>query len=591
MKTAKDGSRGRLSRRGLLKLGAAGALGASGILDSASTRAAAQRSRGATRPNIVYIFSDEHRWCSLSFTEMPELQTPHFERLAGQGTSFDHCISNSPVCVPYRGMLITGMWPHQSTVVSNEYFIHPERLGHEVPTIAQTFKAAGYRTGYIGKWHLKNGTTAEAGFDYFQHWLWGDNHWQTKVRDGNEQGDWDVYTDYNAVGMTDSALQFMRRHAGDNAPFLLMVSWNPPHWRWDDAPEEFVELYEGDVLSRRPNVGRGPAGYVVDNHYRHYHAHISAIDRQMGRVLEELDRLGIAEDTVLIYSSDHGSGFGSNGYHSKPHPYDEAVRVPLIARWPGRIPAGRRTKRLLGSIDIYPTLCGLAGIRPPDHCGGQDLSHLLRGRDGPAPEAQLIMNSNSSRSYFGRRLDPDGHNPQYPFRGVRTERYTFAVYPHGDWVLFDNQADPYQMNNLLDDPAHSELKERLRATLEDLLARSEYPFIPGEWQALPLAQMIHAQDEYYTLVKRQGRLENYRREALEPYLQTARNREQEQKLRTAAQEAYDYPFFGRFLALTRELDNQRLKDERRAQLARELQQHEEAHRRMLAGRAREILGS
>jgi hypothetical protein len=195
------------------------------------------------------------------------------------------------------------------------------------------------------------------------------------------------------------------------------------------------------------------------------------------------------------------------------------------------------------------------------------------------------MNFNSSRSYFGRRLDPDGHNPQYPFRGIRTERYTFAVYPDGDWVLFDNEKDPYQMDNLVNDPAYTELKERLRARLEQILAESEYPFILDEWKSLPLAEMIHVEDEYYTVVKRAGRLDEYRTEALEPYLARAETADQKKRLERIAEEVYDYAFFGMYLALERVINSASDGDKLRARL----EAHEAEHRKAFDRRAEEIL--
>ncbi len=275
--------------------------------------AAPTSSGGKKQPNILFVFSDEHRWSSMTFSPMPELHTPNMQRMAREGTQFANCISTSPICVPYRGMLMTGLWPHQSSCVSNDWFGNPRVIGVDAPTIAHAFRDAGYTTGYIGKWHLKNETCADAGFDEFTHWLLGDDHWKTQVRDIPSGEDFKTVEGYNATGMTDQAIDFMRAHAGDEAPWMLMLSINPPHWRWDDAPEEFVELYPDDKLNLRPNV---PDRYENEKHrlhYRHYHAHITAVDRELGRMMDMLGVLGIEEETILIYTSDHGSSFGANG--------------------------------------------------------------------------------------------------------------------------------------------------------------------------------------------------------------------------------------------------------------------------------------
>ena len=198
------------------------------------------------RPNILFVFSDEHRWCSLPFTGISQVIAPNMTRLANEGMRFDNCCSTSPICIPYRGMLITGQWPHQSQCISNDYFVNSNVIGVNSPTIAQVFSNSGYIAGYVGKWHLRNETVKNAGFDYFKHWLYGDNHWETPVRDVPSGEDFKPVKGYNAIGMTDQALEFIRMHADSDKPWLMMLSINPPHWRWDDAPEEFVKLYPQD---------------------------------------------------------------------------------------------------------------------------------------------------------------------------------------------------------------------------------------------------------------------------------------------------------------------------------------------------------
>ena len=309
----------------------------------------------------------------------------------------------------------------------------------------------------------KNETTKNAGFDTFQHWRYGDKHWETPVRDGLTDEEFKVVKGYNAIGMTDQALDFIGQHADDTQPFLLMLSLNPPHWQWDDAPEEFLKLYPADISTYRPNV----AGerYFTDREvsfYRHYHAHISAVDRQLGRIMDALREQGIHDDTILIYTSDHGSSFGSNGVGSKANPYEESIRVPFLIRWPGRVPAKKISDHNLGTIDLYPTLCGLAGITPPSHCGGQDFSPVMLGRPGPDPTSQLILVNDFQRNYFRTQLQSEPALGFCPFRGVRTKRHTFVVNAYGDWLLYDNLRDPYQMRNLVDDPAHADLKAELR---------------------------------------------------------------------------------------------------------------------------------
>ena len=527
---------------------AACALGASALAQQGppgapkvQQHAAPRATAGRKRPNILFVFSDEHRWSSLPFTQMPELKAPTFTRLAQEGLSLNCCVSNNPVCVPYRAMLISGMWPHRNTAVANEYFGNSDMIGKDAPTIAHTFKAGGYTTGYVGKWHLKPETTYQAGFDSFQHWLWGDDHWNTKWRDVSAgETEWRTYTKHNLEGMTDHALSFMRAHAQDEKPFLMMLSWNPPHWRWDDAPKEFLDLYPDGKLSVRPNADPEQTNHLW---YRNYHAHITANDAYMDKLLAGLDEMGIADNTIVIYTSDHGSGFTSQGYSSKTNPFDETIRVPFLMRYKGHVTAGKTLDTPVGTIDLYPTLCGLAGITPPDHCGGQDLSGHLMGRDGPAPEGQLTMLVTNPKLFFrqanGEKIGPNEH---WPFRGIRTSRYTYTVRADGEWHLFDNQADPYQMKDLKDDPAFASLKADLRKKLEKILAQSETPYLPADMRDLPLEKRIAAQDEHFSLARHAEHLAKLRTQALNPLLARASNQAQREALNQAADRAFDRDF-------------------------------------------------
>ncbi|MDQ1257198.1 MAG: hypothetical protein QG656_1800, partial [Candidatus Hydrogenedentes bacterium] len=362
----------RLGRRAFLGTLAAGAA-SFGLVRAEETTA-------RRKPNVLYLFSDEHRYQSMSCTEMPELKTPNMARLAKDGVSFTHCISNYPVCSPHRAILMTGRWPFQQGVIDNGIDLNPNEM-----TLGKAFKAAGYKTGYIGKWHL-GGTRAEPfGFDESLIWT-GDNvHWD-KAQYHPKEGGPIQPKGYNATLMTDQALAFIEENADKDEPFFLMVSWNPPHSNFIDAPEDKKALYPEGSLPFRPNYESDKtdpeARKIWDDNgwaeYRGYHAHITAIDEELGRILAKLDETGIAGGTIVVYSADHGSMFGSHGVGSKRQPFDESIRVPFLVCGPGITPAGRTCGNLFGTIDVMPTLCGLAEIPVPDSCMGQDFSHFIR---------------------------------------------------------------------------------------------------------------------------------------------------------------------------------------------------------------------
>lgn len=454
-------NKSRISRRAFL--GAA----AGGVFMAPRHRGAVRRGRAGKRPNVVYLFSDEHRWQSMSFTELPQIQTPHMATLASQGAEFTQCISNYPVCSPHRAMLLTGRWPYQTGVIDNGL-----PLAQSEMTIGKAFAAEGYRTGYIGKWHLVGKRAEPFGFEHSLIWDNTDVHWDQSIYHPAVGGPVQP-RGYNATLMTDQALEFMEQHRKD--PFFLMVSWNPPHASFVDAPETKKALYPQGSLPRRPNWRSAQAGATEGRpfgprndwpEYEGYHAHISAIDDELGRVMARLDELELTDNTILIYSSDHGSMFGSHGVGGKRQPYEESIRVPFLVRWPDRVEAGRKSPALFGTIDIVPTVCALAGVRKPKACAGNDLSPHLLGKRGPNPESQFIMHISKDKATGGQ------NHPAPLFRGVRTQRYTYASLDGGNGLLFDNHADPYQVNNLHDEPAYRSVREEHEAMTREWLRKS-----------------------------------------------------------------------------------------------------------------------
>ncbi|NUM55406.1 MAG: sulfatase [Candidatus Hydrogenedentes bacterium] len=425
-----------ITRRAFLVSAGAGVVSAAA---HAKTVAAPKR-----QPNVVYVFSDEHRWQSMSFTELPQVITPNMAQLAEESAEFTNCISNYPVCSPYRGILLTGRWPQETGVVDNNIPLSPNEQ-----TVGKSFRNGGWRTGYIGKWHL-GGTRAEPfGFDHSLIWEKTNIHWDTS--EYYPSGSAPVTPKgYNATLMTDQALEFMEGNTAN--PFCLFVSLNPPHANFTDAPEGKKALYPEGALPRRPNWQDGrpadaspEAKFFSNNgwpYYEGYHAHISAIDDELGRIMKKLEELGIEENTILVYTSDHGSMFGSHGVGGKRQPFEESIRVPFLVRWPGRIEAKKKVDSLFGTIDIVPTLCALAGAKAPRRCSGQDYSDHLVGGGGPDPKSQFIMHIAK-----GNASGKETH-PAPLFRGIRTKKHTYFMTSKGKGSLFDNAKDPYQLADL-----------------------------------------------------------------------------------------------------------------------------------------------
>ena len=426
------------------------------LLQAGGAAAATVFPAPARLPNVLYLFSDEHRAQSWE----PEVRTPNMARLAAQGVSLTRCVSNYPVCSPYRGMLLSGRWPFSTGVIDNGL-----PLPIEETSLGEVFQQAGYATGYVGKWHLqgREGVNLPAGpqrhgFQFWRPWYNTNTHFDKSFYFDHE-GRKQVPRGYNATLMTDQAIEFLDRRRAE--PWFLMVSWNPPHPNYRDAPPEHLRRYDPATLQLRPNVS--PHGAPLERlrlHWQGYNAHITAVDHELGRLMRHLDERKLADNTIVIYTSDHGDMMGSQGRMGKRLPHEESAIVPLVARWPGHIGQGRQCPDLFGTIDIYPSLCALAGIGVPKHCEGQDLSGLFLSRPTGAPDSAFLMHIDKHGASGGIA------NPAPIFRGVRTTRYTYAAGETGPWLLYDNQEDPYQLHNLVHDAA----RRRLRSELEGLVA-------------------------------------------------------------------------------------------------------------------------
>ncbi len=428
------------------------------------------------RPNVLFVLSDQHRFCSMPGVDGSEVLAPNLARLQRAGTSFVNCYSNYPVCAPARGMLISGQWPSDTGVFNNLSELEPSES-----SLGEVFATGGYQTCYIGKWHLHAGPAetidgndryipsgpGRHGFERMSVWTETNRHWDSlRYEEGSETA---VRTrGYNATLMTDEALESLRNRDRDR-PFFLFLSLNPPHPPLDDAPEDYLNLYSNCSFSLRENVPEAlatgqqlvPAGahrnevtMTLQEQLGQYYGHISAIDAEIGRLLaalEEMDGLG---NTLIVYSSDHGDMLGSHGLLRKGVFYRESAQVPLVLSWPGRIDAGQENEMLLGMIDVYPTLIGLCGLRVPRGARGEDHSAgVLRG-DSVGSRYVLHFSTNQTDPEFraGRR-------------GLRTLRHLYFT-DGNEERLFDTIDDPFEMRNLAGDEDYADLRAMLAACLQ-----------------------------------------------------------------------------------------------------------------------------
>jgi arylsulfatase A-like enzyme len=431
------------------------------------------------KPNVLYIFSDEHRAQSLPGEPYSDVLAPHLTDFRRNNLSFRNCISNYPLCAPHRAILMTGKWPYQTGVIDNGH-----KLAADPRSLGNIFRSNGYYTGYVGKWHLgEDGRfipdgPLRQGFKDWHIWARTNDHYDKSFTFDPMTGQKIQPQGYNATLMTDQAVRFLQERKADSSkPWMLMVSWNPPHPPYGDAPPEDLKRYNPEKLTLRPNVklkGKGNGALSNAEGLRTaqhgYYSHITAVDSEFNRLLSILEETGQADNTIVIYTSDHGDMMGSHGYGGKRLPWEESCKVPFFVRYPGVTAQGSETNILFASVDIYPTVCGLAGIPVPDHCQGKDLSAAIRGQKVQSPESVFIMHI-STAGAEDREI-----NTAPLFRGVRTSRYTYAVAEDGRWCLYDNQEDPYQMRNLVGDHARNALMSDLDGLVLDWLRKASDPY-------------------------------------------------------------------------------------------------------------------
>ena len=424
-----------------------------------------------TPPNMVFVFADQWRAQATGYAGDPNVQTPNLDALATQSVNFTAAVANCPVCSPYRASLITGQYP-----LTHGVFVNDVHLGHHVPSIADAFAGAGYDTAYVGKWHLDGrGRLAfippgdrqgfqfwramECTHQYNESYYYGDDDTTLK---------WDGY---DAEAQTRCAAQYVREH--DRArPFFLVLSWGPPHNPYQTAPERFRALYEPDAITLRPNVPESDAAKARED-LAGYYAHCSALDACLGELLAALDECSIAENTIFVFTSDHGDMHGSHGGWRKQWPYDESIRVPFLMRWPAQL--GREAREIaepFGVVDIMPTLLGLCGIDVPPSVEGSDFAPFLRGEADAPQDAALIACYHPFSEWW---RDRGGRE----YRGLRTKRHTYVRSLDGPWLLFDNATDPQQLENLCGRPEHAALQAELDARLQQILDAQGDEFRPS----------------------------------------------------------------------------------------------------------------
>lgn len=421
-------------------------------------------------PNLVFIFADQLRAMSLPIHGEGQIETPNIDRLAAEGTVMENMIAGCPVCTPSRAMLLTGRHPQTTGHLMNSV-----KTRHSELSIADALSSGGYRCGWVGKWHLHTGVWPaldrrpmqpdwvpkgrdRLGFDYWraynQHMVYFDGYVQS--------GDWEYsrWNGYETDGLFELGKEFMDLQ--DDQPFALFLSPHQPHFTPGKfAPDQYYERLPGK-LSLPGNVPRDMLG-EAEVMYRHYLAMILTLDDMLGNVFLHLETLDVLDDTLIVFTSDHGTQGGSQGVAPwmKKMPYEPSIHVPMVLRLPGTVPAGRRTTDLMAMVDVFPTLCGLLNLPVPRSVEGLDLSDAIRGNPGTVRSEVFLMNFSAAYDSLETGME---------WRGLRTETATYVEWLDGRVELYDLGKDPDQMNNLVGRPEVAGWQEDLRSRLADEMA-------------------------------------------------------------------------------------------------------------------------
>lgn len=433
------------------------------------------------KPNIVFVFGDQWRAQATGYAGNPTVKTPHLDRFATESINLTQAVSGYPVCSPARASLLTGQFP-----LTHGVFVNDVHLDNSAVSIAQAFKQGGYQTSYIGKWHVDGHGRSNyipperrQGFADWKVLECTHNYNQSAYYSGNS--DQKLFWDgYDAIDQTKAAEDYIRQHRNSDQPFLLMISWGGPHAPYQTAPEEYRELYQPENIPLRPNVPAEAAKQAQED-IAGYYAHCTVLDDCMGSLLATIEAEDIQDNTIVVFTSDHGDMLGSQGLIKKQKPWEESIRIPFLLRYPALfgLEGQQVPEAMIGMQDMMPTLLGLSRLPIPEGVEGIDFSNFLQGDENPSDSTALL----ACYHPFGQwRSGIDGGPYGFTgreFRGIRTNSHTYVRSLQGPWLLYDNLNDPYQLDNLVDLPQHLSLRDDLDQKLQRKLDQRKDKFLSG----------------------------------------------------------------------------------------------------------------
>jgi N-acetylglucosamine-6-sulfatase len=460
---------------------------------------ACSRNPEVARPNIVFVLVDDMRWDEYGAFGHPFIKTPNIDRLAREGVSFSQAFASTPLCSPSRAAFLTGQYGHLNGITDNTA---RNEQSHRLETFPKKLNEAGYETAFIGKWHMGNDDSKRPGFDY-----WVSMKGQGEAIDPalNINGKQDTVKGYVTDILTDHALQFINRSR--TKPFVLYLAHKALHpniVQRDDgstisigeggfvAADRHNGMYEGSTVARRPSYAVAPADKPAlarkigdlpplgketvtrDEIIKQRSEMLMAVDEGLGAILGALEQKGVLENTVVVFTSDHGYWYGEHGLSEERRlAYEESIRIPLLIRYPKLIKGNSREDRPVMNVDLAPTLLELAGVKPPVNLHGRSLLPLFNNTDTGWRTSILV-------EYYSDTVFPRIHKMGY--KAVRNERYKYIHYVdlEGMDELYDLQRDPYELENVIAKPEMSDVLREMKNELNRLLtATGDAPIKPS----------------------------------------------------------------------------------------------------------------
>jgi len=467
----------------------------------------------ADRPNILFMFSDDHGYQAISAYDSSRNKTPNIDRLAKEGMRFDRAFVTNSICGPSRAVVQTGKYSHLNGFPDNGARAYFNPAQQTAPKLLQ---AAGYNTAVVGKWHL---VSDPVGFDFWSILLGQGPYYNPQMKTA---AGLTPHTGYTTDIITDVALDWLKNKRDKDKPFFLMYQHKAPHRNWEpplrnvdkykdvtiaepatlfddysgrefpardqqmtvanhmtpldlklipmqdqnaEQREKFQKAYEDEnkKFEEAKLEGREKTKWHYQRFVKDYIRCVDAIDENVGRMLDYLDESGLAKNTIVIYTSDQGWYLGEHGWYDKRWMYEESFRTPLLVRWPGHTKAGTVSDKMVMNLDFAETFLDLAGLKVPEDMQGASLKPILEGQN-PADWRTSV--------YYHYYEFPQPHHV-HPHLGVRTARYKLIHFYTLDdtWELFDLEKDPNELKSVYKDPAYAQTVAELKTELKRLMEK------------------------------------------------------------------------------------------------------------------------